>query len=446
MTQTSRPWQSTAPGDAGPYSAADWQQLYQYIIGWGGLRSNVGVFLGSGTQPNDGLKVQAQSPVSASIDILPGAALVQGLAYINTAIESKLIAANASGNPRIDTLVIRKDYALQTARLTVIQGTPAASPVAPALTQSAGIMWDLPLADIAVANGFTTLAQATITPRHEWVNAPPGVYLDNVLNNSGVTLEDGDVVIWDSSADRAVTVTTVLNNRLVAGVWRGRTANGAYGRVQQEGIGYVRASAAVTRGDLLVTSATSARAVTATRFNGVIGRALETIGSAGFVLAAMQVHRMLPPPFAVLEDQKATNTAGGALVATTWTTRVLNTEVVDADGIVTIASDQFTPIAGVYRLSVTSNFVANAAAATFFRIRIRNVTAGTVVQVSANFGANAGDDNNAFLETSFVANGTDAYDLQYYSTQARATNGLGIAINEASAVERYSQIYLEKIG
>lgn len=447
MTETSRPWQGTSPGDAGPYSAANWNQLYQYIIGLGGLRANVGVFLGSGTPPNEGLRVQAQNPVSASIDILSGGALVQGLAYISTATETKLIAANASGNPRIDTVVIRVDYALQTARLTVLQGTPAASPSPPSLTQSAGIMWDLPLADIAVANGFTTLAQSTITPRTEWVNAADGVYLDRVLNNSGVTLEDGDVVIVDTSADRAVTRTTTLNNRLVAGVWRGRTANGSYGRVQTQGIGYVNASAAVTRGDLLVTSGTAGRAVTATRFSGLLAQALETTSGAGYVLAHIQVRRMLPPPFAVLEDQKATNTAGGAMVATTWTTRDLNTEVVDADGIVSIASNQFTPIAGVYRLFVTSPFIGNSGATTNFRLRLRNVTAATVVQVSANHTAGAlSQGENITMETSFTANGTDAYDIQYFSSQARATNGLGLAINEASAVERYTQIYLEKIG
>lgn len=293
MTQSSRPWNGTTTGDAGPYSDQNWQQLYRGLIGWGADRANVGPVLGSGAQPNNGLKVQAQSPASTSIDVLQGSALIQGIGYMNTATVSLAIAANSSGNPRIDTVVLRADYALQTVRLTLLQGTPAASPNPPALTQSAGVMWDIPLADIAVANGFSSIANANITPRHEWVNAPPGVYLDNVLNNSGGTLEDGDVVIWDGTADRAVTTTTLYDDPLLAGVWRGRTANGSYGRVQVRGIGYVNASAAVTRGASLVTSLTTKRAASSglVVLGASLGRALETTSGAGYVLASINAHK-----------------------------------------------------------------------------------------------------------------------------------------------------------
>lgn len=294
MTEISRPWQSTTPGDAGPYTAAQWQMLYQSIIGLGASRANVGVFLGSGTQPNDGLKVQAKSVPTTSIDVLAGSALVQGIAYINSATVSFVIAANGSGNPRIDTVVLQADYALQTVRLVVLQGTPAASPSPTALTQSANVLWEIPLADIAVANGFATITNANITPRQEWVNAANGVYLDNVLNNSGGTLEDGDVVIWDTTADRAVTTTTTFDNPLLAGVWRGRTAAGGYGRVQVKGIGYVNASAAITRGDVLVISATTKRAAAAflISIGAVLGTALETTSGSGYVLAHINVHKI----------------------------------------------------------------------------------------------------------------------------------------------------------
>lgn len=348
MTETSRPWNGTVTGDAGPYSDQDWQELYQYIIGWGGLRSNVGVFLSSGTQPNQALRVQAQSPAAAAVDILSGGALVQGLAYINTATVSKNIAANASGNPRIDTIVIRKDYALQTCVLTVIQGTPAVSPTPPSLTQSAGVMWDIPLADIAVANGFVSISQANITPRIEYVNAPPGVYLDNVLNNSGGTLEDGDVVVWDSSADCAVTTTTTLGDDRVAGVVRGRIANAGYGRIQTLGIGYVNASAAVTRGDALQVSATTKRAVTTLNLATILGRALETTAGAGLVLANIQIET-ITEAYILLQDQKAQNTAGGTFTAGAWQKRDLNTEVADTHNLCSLAASVITLQPGTYR-------------------------------------------------------------------------------------------------
>lgn len=447
MSENSRPWNGITTGDAGPYSDADWQELYRYIIGWGGNRANNGVFLMSGVEPDDGLKVTEQAIAAAGITVLTGAALIQGIAYFSDANENLTIAANASGNARIDTIILRADYALQTVRLAVLQGTPAASPVAPTLTQTPSVMWEIPIADIAVANGFTTIVNANVSQRKHWVNAPPGVYLPYVLNNSGVTLNDGDVVIWDATADRAVTTTTTANNRLVAGIWRGRTVNGGYGQLQTEGIGYVKVSAAVTRGDMLVTSATVVSAVGATRATSVIGFALETVGSSGVVLTQIRIQRKPAPQFALLEDQKATNTAGGASVATTWTTRDLNTEVEDANAIVTISANTFIPIAGTYQIHIVSPFVANAATLTHVRIRLRNATSAAVLAVSSNLNlAVVSQGGIAVLEHSFVANGTDAYDVQYYSTQARATNGLGLAINEASAVERYTQIYLEKVG
>lgn len=291
MTQISKPWQSTSPGDAGPYSAANWQQLYQYIIGIGANRANVGVFLGSGTQPTSALRVQAKGTPDTTVDVLAGAGLVQGIAYINTATVNFSIAANASGNPRIDTVVLQADYALQTVRLAVLQGTPAASPAAPTLTQSANVLWEIPLADIAVANGFVSITNANITPRHEYVNTAAGVYLDSIQNNSGGTLNTGDVVIYDTTTDRAVTTSTTQGDKLLAGVWVGRTANGGYGRVLVDGIGYVNGGAAITRGDTLVNSSTVKQAVTNNLYglSTDLGYALETTSGSGLVLARVKV-------------------------------------------------------------------------------------------------------------------------------------------------------------
>jgi len=60
-----------------------------------------------------------------SVDVLLGAALVQGIAYLSTATVALTVAANGAGNPRIDTVILRADYALQTIRLVLKQGTAA---------------------------------------------------------------------------------------------------------------------------------------------------------------------------------------------------------------------------------------------------------------------------------------------------------------------------------
>lgn len=447
MTEISRPWNGTTIGDAGPYSDADWQELYRAIIGWGGGRNNNGVFLSSGTQPDDGLKVTEQSVAAAGITVHPGAALVQGIAYLSDADKNLTIATNASGNPRIDTIILRSDYALQTVRLAVLQGTPAATPAPPALTQTINVMWEIPIADVAVANGFVTIVNDNITPRQEWVNAPPGVYLDNVLNNSGVVLETGDVVIWDATADRAVTTTILINDSRTAGVWQGRTAAGGYGRVLCVGIGYVRSTAAITRGNYLVSSTTVKQASASTNIPALqyLAQALETTASAGLVLCYVQGKG--GGNRATIADQKAAATAGGASVDDTWTTRVLNTEIADPAGIVTIASNQFTPIAGVFNVKVESPFVSGAVNSSV-RIRLRNVTGATVLKVSSNFSMIlSGGSAMATLEQVIVANGTDAFDVQYFmDVGARVTNGLGKEVNEPATVETYTVIELEQLA
>ena len=81
------------------------------------------------------------------------------------------IAANASGNPRID-LVVAQVHDIGTsssfADINIITGTPASSPVAPTVPASATA-----LATIAVANGAT--APGTITDMRTFVVNPGGI-------------------------------------------------------------------------------------------------------------------------------------------------------------------------------------------------------------------------------------------------------------------------------
>lgn len=91
-----------------------------------------------------------------------GRAWVAGHFYENDAQLTLAISSNASGNPRIDRVVIRADFTANTIAATVITGTPAASPVAPAITQSTSV-WDIPLAQVAAANGAVTIAAGNVT-------------------------------------------------------------------------------------------------------------------------------------------------------------------------------------------------------------------------------------------------------------------------------------------
>lgn len=99
-----------------------------------------------------------------------------------TASKAVTIAANNSGNPRVDTLVAYIDTTAAgisnnagALKFADVQGTPAGSPTAPseatitAAVGGAGVPWWV-IADVAVANGFSSITNANITDRRTFVS------------------------------------------------------------------------------------------------------------------------------------------------------------------------------------------------------------------------------------------------------------------------------------
>lgn len=172
MAQSSKPWDGTSVGDAieAPYSSNEWAHIWNALHGIGSVFPNYGYIPGTGDGTYEPLQVRQTTIASANVEIHIGAALVNGKLYESDATEQLAVGANASGNARIDTLVLRTDYTAQTIRQVIKQGTPAGSPVRPSLTQSASI-WEIPLADIAVANGFSTIVDINITDRRRAIHA-----------------------------------------------------------------------------------------------------------------------------------------------------------------------------------------------------------------------------------------------------------------------------------
>lgn len=277
MAEISRPWTGIITGDAGPYSAGQWTDLEKYSKGIYDLETGGGPLIGSGTPPDRGLTVQAQSPAASGVTLTIGAALVDGTYYRNSADLNLLVSPNVSGSTRIDTLVLRKDVAAQTVRAVVVPGTPG-SGVPPTLTQTAAT-WETPIADITLLNGFVTVANTDIMPRMRFVNTSNGIYLVNIKNTSGGALQTGDVVVWDIAASGGVgalpgvtTTNSTLSNTAyypsqnVAGVWTGYTASNGYGKILFYGIGYVRVTGSVSLGQALITSQTVKLAVQSVSF------------------------------------------------------------------------------------------------------------------------------------------------------------------------------------
>jgi hypothetical protein len=134
---------------------------------------------------------------------------------------------------------------------------------------------------------------------------------------------------------------------------------------------------------------------------------------------------------AIMQDQKSSGTGPQTSVSAAWTTKNLNTEVTDPDSIVSIASNQFTPISGTYLLySTTQGGVQQV------RQRLRNVTGGTTA------GQGAQSQQSTTMYVRFTANGTDAYEIQYYSS---GTAAMGVALTSGD-VEVYLTAILIKVG
>jgi hypothetical protein len=87
------------------------------------------------------------------------------------------IDSNSSGNPRIDRVVARVDAANNVVELDVIKGTPAGSPVAPTVATGASDIWEVSLAQVAVANGASTISAANVTDERTYAMAGGSPYL-----------------------------------------------------------------------------------------------------------------------------------------------------------------------------------------------------------------------------------------------------------------------------
>lgn len=104
------------------------------------------------------------------LQIASGRAWLSGHFFESDAQETVTLDANATGGTRIDRVVIRLDWTANTIDFAVLTG--AAGGAVPALTQSA-VIWEIPLAQIAVANGAVNIVAADITDQRTYAANQP---------------------------------------------------------------------------------------------------------------------------------------------------------------------------------------------------------------------------------------------------------------------------------
>jgi hypothetical protein len=123
---------------------------------------------GIGVVPGVGSELAASSAgTDMEIDVAAGMAMLKdGQPYIQEATQAVVIGTSDPSNPRIDRVVLRLTREGQTDQgkivLAVAEGTPAGSPVAPALTQTSAT-WEFSLAQVSVLAGVTSIAANKVT-------------------------------------------------------------------------------------------------------------------------------------------------------------------------------------------------------------------------------------------------------------------------------------------
>jgi hypothetical protein len=143
---------------SGFFNSADGDRVYDatdFAAYFGNLVSN-GVFYASATN------LQATPGNGLAVSVAAGSAWINGYRYENTDdLNLPLTTANGS-NPRIDRIVVRLSQVSRSIQLAVVDGTPATTPSAPALTRTSDV-YELGIADVLIPAAATSIATNNIT-------------------------------------------------------------------------------------------------------------------------------------------------------------------------------------------------------------------------------------------------------------------------------------------
>ncbi|MCI0351087.1 MAG: hypothetical protein L0Z53_16805, partial [Acidobacteriales bacterium] len=290
-------------------------------------------------------------------------------------------------------------------------------------------------------------------------------------------LTDGMTVIWKGGVASAVTTTTTRNHWRVAGVWRGRTPNGGFGRVQTRGFGkllvHASNSASATKtiniSTPLVTGSAAGQATivdfransasirgangegTASATVAYLLEQLTVLGIGGFqlrqALAYIDVQQHTNPLTAILKIKEAVN--AGTFTSGSWVARSFNTfNDGRGDGVIADFQNNYvTHSAGTITLQPGRYRIRGYGAG--YRVdghlaRLQDTTnALTIVVSTPAYSPSAADSTQSFaeFETFLVVETATNYQFQQRCTTTRATDGLGKYVGFSS--ESVTFVHLE---
>lgn len=118
--------------------------------------------VGSGVFPNPSTNLQVMANSGMNILVKAGSGWIDGHKMVNKTDYPLTLAASDVLNDRIDRIVFYVDYSSRSMGIAVLQGTPAASPTAPAITRNQTRI-EYGLATVRVPKQATAITQANIT-------------------------------------------------------------------------------------------------------------------------------------------------------------------------------------------------------------------------------------------------------------------------------------------
>jgi hypothetical protein len=266
-----------------------------------------------------------------------------------------------------------------------------------------------------------------------------------LLKKSGASVAQGDVVIIDSTTNMSFTTTTtsgIMTDMVGVVMEPNGIASNAEGMVAIGGyVPKVNLSSAASLGDTFGTHTVAKQAAPhSSRQTGDFGQVLETGTSPRAVLMTNTNQSY----FAAIADQKAAATNGGTFTSGSWQTHTLQTELYDPNGIVSIASDQFTLQAGTYKIDAW----AVAYKVDNHQIRLRNITDGATTALGS-FGMSAAADavhSDSHLKVVFTITSAKVFELQHRCETTAATTGFGRGVGSFGENEIFAQVNIEKMG
>ena len=146
--------------------------------------------------------------------------------------------------------------------------------------------------------------------------------------------------------------------------------------------------------------------------------------------------------YAVIGDVKSNDVDGGTFTSGDWRTRDLNTELIDADGIVSISSNQFTLQAGSYFIE------AQAMAYRVNRHMIKLYqTSGTPADIAlgTSMYANSGYNGNnvSAVRARVTISTATTYEIRHRGDTNHSTYGFGLGANFGTT-ELYTVVEIYK--